>query len=139
MARGNPDNLRSAAQRKHADAVQRADRAINALVRDEGAVNFRAVARLADCSPDFLYRTLELRARIERLRRQPRRAERVTTPTASSACTSSVIRELAAQLADEKRRRREELAALQHALAAAQGELLELRRHSTNQHRQPQP
>jgi hypothetical protein len=39
-----------------------------------------------------------------------------------------VVRELAAQLADEKRRRRDEVAALETALAAAHGELLELRR-----------
>jgi hypothetical protein len=54
MPRGNPDNLRGAAQRKRAAATQRAEKAINALVRDGAAVNFRAVARVADCSPDFL-------------------------------------------------------------------------------------
>jgi hypothetical protein len=45
----------------------------------------------------------------------------------AGAATSNVARELAAQLADEKRRRREEVAALQAALAAAHGELLALR------------
>jgi hypothetical protein len=39
-----------------------------------------------------------------------------------------VVRELAAQLADEKRGLRDEVAALETALAAAHGELLELRR-----------
>lgn len=39
-----------------------------------------------------------------------------------------MIGELAAQLADEKRRCRHELAALKVALAAAHDELLELRR-----------
>ena len=38
---------------------------MNALVRDGEPVNFRAVARRADCSPDFLYRATDLRARIE--------------------------------------------------------------------------
>jgi len=47
---------------------------------------------------------------------------------AGAGSTSDVVRELAAQLADEKRRRREEVAALQAALAAAHGELLALRR-----------
>jgi hypothetical protein len=42
--------------------------------------------------------------------------------------TSAIVRALTAQLTDEKRRRREEVATLEAALAAAHGELLELRR-----------
>jgi hypothetical protein len=122
--RGNPDNLRAAAQRKHAAALGRAEQAVNALVRNGEPVSFRAVARLAECSPDFLYRTRPLRARIEQLRGQPRRIP-AKPPT---DLTSAIVRALAAQLADEKRRRREEVAALEAALAAAHGELLELRR-----------
>jgi Family of unknown function (DUF6262) len=126
--RGNPDNLRAAAQRKHHDAVARAERALHALVRDGEPVNFRAVARLADCSPDFLYRTPGLRTRIEQLRSEPRRATALANPTPAASSPSMVIRELAAQLADVKRRHRDEVAELQAALAAAHGELLELRR-----------
>jgi transglutaminase-like putative cysteine protease len=123
--RGNPDNLRAAAQRKHQAAVARAERALHALVRSGEPVSFRGVARLADCSPDFLYRTPQLRDRIEQLRAQPRCA---AAPEPPSSSTSAVVRELAAQLADEKRGRREEVAALEAALAMAHGELLALRR-----------
>jgi Family of unknown function (DUF6262) len=126
--RGNPDNLRAAAQRKHDNAVDRAQQAIRALVRGGEPVNFRAVARLADCSPDFLYRTPALRARIQQLRAQPRPADAATDITANVPANSMVIRELAAQLADEKRRHREDVAELEAALAAAQGELLQRRR-----------
>lgn len=126
--RGNPDNLRAAAQRKHQDAVDRAEHALRALVRDGDPITFRAVARLADCSPDFLYRTPGLRARIEQLRSHPRRAGAPANPVAPVESPSMVIRELAAQLADEKRRHRDEVAELETALAAAHGELLELRR-----------
>jgi hypothetical protein len=66
--RGNPGNLRAAARRKHEHAVNRAEQAIRALVRAQDPVSFRAVARLAECSPDFLYRTPQLRSRIEALR-----------------------------------------------------------------------
>ena len=128
--RGNPENLRAAARRKHHDAVDRAQRALHALVRDGESVNFRAVARLADCSPDFLYRTPVLRARIQQLRGQPRRAATTTDPPSTAPSTSAVIRELAAQLTEEKRRHREDVAELEAALAAAHGELLELRRMS---------
>jgi hypothetical protein len=127
--RGNPGNLRAAAQRKHDDAVARAERALRALVRDGEPVNFRAVARLADCSPDFLYRTPVLRARIQQLRAQPRRVVEPAGLIPAAPSTSAVIRELAAQLADEKRHHRDEVAELQAALAAAHGELLQLRRH----------
>lgn len=122
------ENLRAAAQRKHEHAVARAQRALHALVRDGEPVNFRAVARLADCSPDFLYRTPVLRERIQQLRARARRVNEPADPGSPPASTSAVIRELAAQLADEKRRHREDIDQLQAALAAAHGELLQLRR-----------
>jgi hypothetical protein len=126
--RGNPAALRAAAQRKHHEAVERAEQALRALIRTGEPINFRAVARLADCSPDFLYRTPALRARIEQHRSQPLRAAASANPGPAADSPSAVVRELAAQLADEKRRRRDEVAELETALAAAHGELLELRR-----------
>jgi hypothetical protein len=48
-----------------------------------------------------------------------------------------VIRELAAQLANAKRRHRKEVAALEAALAAAHGELLALRRRDAGGRFQP--
>jgi hypothetical protein len=98
-------------------------------VRDGARVNFRAVARVADCSPDFLYRTPALRERIEGLRATP--APDRPAPGGLDQSPSNVLRELAAQLADEKRRRRDEVAALKAALAAAHGELLALRRRAS--------
>lgn len=91
--RGNPDNLRAAARRKHEHAVNRAEQAIRALVRAQDPVSFRAVARLAECSPDFLYRTPQLRSRIEALRAEPRRT---APPPPSADSTSGVVRELRA-------------------------------------------
>ena len=99
MPRGNPDNLRTAAQRKRTDATGRAEKAINALVRDGAPVNLRTVARLAGCSPDFLYRTPGLRHRIQQLRQQP--PARSPAPDQPERSTSNVVRELTAQLADD--------------------------------------
>jgi hypothetical protein len=113
------------AQRKHHAAVERAEQALRAHIRSNKPITFRAVARLADCSADFLERTPALRARIEQHRSQRRRA---ANPAPAADSPSAVIRELAAQLDDEKRRRRDEVAELEAALAAAHGELLELRR-----------
>lgn len=130
--RGNTDNLRAAAQRKHQEAVERAEQALRALIRNNEPITFRAVTRLADCSPNFLYRTPALRDRITQLRARPRRPAANEMPAAHAHASSNVVRELAGQLADEKRRRREGVAALEAALATAHGELLELRRRAAS-------
>jgi hypothetical protein len=124
MAHGDP-SLGNVTRLNQKAVISDADANLNSIFR-RLPVSFRAVARLADCSPDFRCRTPSLRARIAQLRAQPRRAT-ASEPPARDESTSNVVRELAAQLAHEKRRRREAVAALQAALAAAHGELLALR------------
>jgi hypothetical protein len=125
MARGNPDNLRAAAQRKRTEATQRAEAALAKLVAGRQPVTFRGVAKAAGVSVDFLYRS-SLRPRIEELR--------ATAPIAATSAEqaprsdSQVVRALAAQLRELKRRHQEEITELRIALAAAHGENLELRR-----------
>ena len=129
MPRGNADNLRAAAQRKHDAATQRAETALNALIADGEPITFRGLAKTAGVSIDFLYRS-PLRARVEQLRGEqqrkppaPRKPDR--EPPASQ---SNVVRALSAQLSELKRHHRVELTRLEAALAAAHGENLELRR-----------
>jgi hypothetical protein len=138
MPRGNATNLRAAAQRKHQAALARATTALDALQRDGQQVTFRGLANTSGVSVDFLYRS-PLRPRIEELRaiqqRTPptRRAPEPELPPSQS----NVIRALTAQLTQLKREHRTEIARLQTALAAAQGENLELRRQLGRQHRAP--
>ncbi len=129
MPRGNAENLRSAAQRKHQAATGRASTALDALERDGQRVTFRGLAKSAGVSVDFLYRS-PLRARIEKLR-----AERDSAPPEPRsvelndvATRSNVVRALTAQIAELKQRHRAETEHLQAALAAAHGENLKLRR-----------
>ena len=131
MPRGNPDNLRAAAQRKRDAATQRAETALGTLIKTGEPITFRGLARTAGVSIDFLYRS-PLRARVEQLR-----ADQQRTPlgragrqpeTAPPASQSSVVRTLTGQLADLKRHHRAEITRLETALAAAQGENLQLRR-----------
>jgi hypothetical protein len=129
MPRGNPENLRAAAQRKHEAATQRAETALDALIAGGEPITFRGLAKTAGVSIDFLYRS-PLRARVEQLR-----AEQQHTPPAPREpepdrppSPSNVVRALTAQLAELKRHHRAEIARLEAALAAAQGENLELRR-----------
>jgi hypothetical protein len=67
VARGNPENLRAAAQRKHQAAIVRATATLDALERDGAPVSFRGLAKTAGVSVDFLYRSTP-RPRIEQLR-----------------------------------------------------------------------
>jgi len=136
MPRGNAENLRSAAQRKHQAAIARATTALEALERDGKPVTFRGLAKAAGVSVDFLYRS-PLRARIEKLRAEresappePRSVEISNTPT-----HSNVVRALTAQIAELRQRHRAETEHLQAALAAAHGENLELRRQLERQGR----
>jgi hypothetical protein len=129
MARGNPENLRAAAERKHNAAIARATTALDALEHDGTPVTFRGLAKAAGVSVDFLYRS-PLRARIEQLR-----TERDSAPPAprsvevsATATRSNVVRALTAQIVELKQRHRAENEHLRAALAAAQGENLELRR-----------
>lgn len=68
--------LRQAAQDKHQQAVQRAEAGIRKLIKEGEQINFRAVARAAGVSLDFLYAHTDLRKRIETLRGQQRAEDR---------------------------------------------------------------
>jgi len=76
VPRGNPDNLRAAAQRKRQAATERAQTALDALITAGEPITFRGLAKTAGVSIDFLYRS-PLRARVEQLR-----AEQQRTPPA---------------------------------------------------------
>ncbi|HEY5857322.1 MAG TPA: hypothetical protein VIW24_25650 [Aldersonia sp.] len=65
---------------------------------------------------------------VEQLRDQQRSTPPPAPDRADPDQPSSVVRTLTAQLAELKRRQREEAATLRHALEAAHGENLELRR-----------
>ena len=127
MARGNPENLRAAAQRKSHATITRAETALRRMIKNGEPITFRRVARTAGCSIDFLYDNPELRRRIEHLRSQQQK-QPAAAPADVQSDSSNVVRALTAQLAELRRRHREELDELRAALAAAHGENLELRR-----------
>lgn len=127
MSRGSPENLRAAARRKSEATIKRAETALRTMIKNGQAITFRGAARTADCSIDFLYGNAELRRRIEHLRAR----QQTKPPSPQSVDTtadSNVIRALSSQLAELRRRDREEIDGLHAALAAAHGENLELRR-----------
>jgi len=128
MPRGNPANLRAAARRKSQETQQRAECALRDMVKHGQRITFRGVARAAHCSEDFLYSHPDLRSRIEQLRGQQHAVARRPAVAPGEDSTSNVVRTLTAQLTDLRHRHHGEVAELREALAAAHGELLELRR-----------
>jgi hypothetical protein len=114
--------LRRAAQDKHAAATKRAEVALRTLIKSSAPVNFRAVATAAGVSVDFLYRHPELRQRIEHLR------ARQTSAPAPAPQPGPDDRGVVVTLTARLREARREVAELKAQLAAAHGELLQLRR-----------
>ncbi len=126
--RGNPDNLRQAAARKSAAARTRAEQGLHEMIRTGQPITFRGLAQTAGVSLDFLYRTPEIRKRVEQLRSQQQTAPPAVPERVDGDHPSSVIRTLTTQLTELRRRHRDEVNSLRQALEAAHGENLELRR-----------
>jgi hypothetical protein len=126
--RGNPGNLRQAAAAKSAAAKARAENGLTQMSRNGDPITFRSLARIAGVSLDFLYRTPEIRRRVEHLRAQQNARPSPPRIPADPDQPGSVIRTLTTQLTELKRRHRDEVNALKQALEAAHGENLELRR-----------
>jgi hypothetical protein len=133
---GNLANLQKAAASRTAAATARVEAALGRMLRAGQPVTFRGVAAAAPASLDFLYRNPAVRQRIERLRSQQaaRAAQRHDTGPGQPG---SVVAALTGQLADLKRRHREQIADLQRALEAAHGENLILRRRLGQQPHEP--
>jgi hypothetical protein len=129
---GNTANLRKAAAARTAAATVRAENTLVAMIKAGEPVTFRGLAARAGVSLDFLYRNAGIRARIEHHRTaRPGRQEPASGGTPAQDHASSVVRTLTAQLAELKRRHREETTALRQALEQAHGENLLLRRRLT--------
>jgi hypothetical protein len=126
--RGNPGNLRRAAAAKSAAAQARAEDGLEQMLRRGDPITFRGLAQTAGVSLDFLYRTSEIRSRVERLRARQPAAPPAPAQAPGRDQPASVIRTLTAQLTELKRRHRDEISTLRQALEAAHGENLELRR-----------
>lgn len=67
---GNPDGLRSAAEQKKNDALERTDKAISQMVKEGKKINFHTVAVAAGVSVAYLYKYDAIKQRIDQLRKQ---------------------------------------------------------------------
>ncbi len=68
--KGNPEGLRSAAEQKKNEALERTNKAISQMVKEGKKINFQTVAQEAGVSVAYLYKYEELKQRIDQLRKQ---------------------------------------------------------------------
>ena len=119
MPADNTSPLTTAARRRHELTRAKAIRALRELDRLGTPVTFQTVARTAEVSRSWLYAQPDIRAEIERLREQTRRAPSPPIPATQRASDASLLRRLTEahqrnrQLAEENQRLRRQLA---HAL-----------------------
>ena len=125
---GNLPNLQKATAARTATATARAEAALTAMIKAGEPVTFRGLAARAGVSLDFLYRNTAIRTRIEHHRSAPPRPQPAPAALPGQDLSASVVRTLTAQLAELRRRHREETTALRQALEQAHGENLLLRR-----------
>lgn len=127
--------LAEAARRRRQNAEKAVESALREARKQRQPVTFTGIAGAAGVSTDFIYRHPELRNQVEALRRArtgPTPSDASQDPDADAA-SSTLVRRLSQQLADLRRKHREEVFELRRALEAAHGELLVLRRgHSAN-------
>ena len=117
-------NLRGAAERKRRHAEARARDAIKTARKSGHPSTFRGIAEAAGVSPSFLYSHPEFRDQILRMRS-------ANTPTRSRAPKTRNEATITALLESARREKKQLLELneqLTRRLAAAHGELLELRR-----------
>ena len=117
--------LTAAAQAKSEAKTKAAEQGIRALVKRGEPITFQAVQREAGVSHAFLYGHPDLRGRIEHLRARTRPSQRPSPPTDSD---STLVLALTAQIAELKKRHRNDVQNLRDALEKAHGENLDLRR-----------
>lgn len=126
---GNLANLQKAAAARTAAATARTEAALDRMLRAGQPVTFRGLAAAAAVSLDFLYRNPAIRQHAEQLRaRQACTAPADRSPSTPPDQPGNVVAALTGELAELKRRHREQVAELQRALQAAHGENLLLRR-----------
>ncbi|MFE7747534.1 DUF6262 family protein [Streptomyces sp. NPDC057428] len=123
-----PEHLRQATCARTQEAENRARAALAELAKAGKPISFTAVARQAGVSTDFLYRSPDLRSRIERHRTKAGMAPSAAVDLAGDSSTSAAVRALSARLTRQQQVHHEEVTRLRRTLEAAHGENLDLRR-----------
>jgi Family of unknown function (DUF6262) len=118
------NGLRAAAAARTLNATERARRALVELHKRGETITFAGVAARANVSRQFLYTHPDIRAEIERLRREPQPPP-ARLPSRERASDESIRTRLRVAL-DDNNRLREEIAQMREELALTHGRVREL-------------
>lgn len=88
---GNPDGLRSAAEQKKNEALERTDKAIAQMVKQGEKINFHTVAVAAGVSVAYLYKYDAIKQRIDQLRKQQSPIKGIVQKQGSSEASKAAI------------------------------------------------
>lgn len=122
MRADNSRHIVAAARNRHENTRAKAIQALRGIDAAGAAVTFDAVARAAGVSRSWLYTQSDLRAEIERLRAEQRRASTDPVPARQRASDASLLRRLEAAT-ERNRRLSEENRQLRQQLARALGDV----------------
>lgn len=70
VANPNTEGLKAFAQKKKENTLQKVNETIQRLIKDKARINFNSVSMESGVTKTYLYNNLELRDRIETLRKQ---------------------------------------------------------------------
>lgn len=113
----NTEGLRQNAQKKRQEALDRTDEAIKQLIKEGRAVNFKTVAEVAEVSTAWLYKEPEIKSRIEHLRQQGSKKQKLVpiqqkATDASKDAKYQALKQRLQQVEAENRGLRDHLAAI---------------------------
>jgi multidrug efflux pump subunit AcrB len=83
----NTEGIKAAAQKKRQDSLDKTDKAVKELIKNQKPITFESVAQAAGVTRQWLYNQPDLRSRIETLREQ--QSPKKAIPKSQSASDSS--------------------------------------------------
>ena len=120
MHKRNTHGIKAAANKKREAAIERTEKAISTLIKEQTAINFNTVSRAANVSTSWLYGEPELCDRIKFLRQQGKSKKQSPKIRASDASKDAMIR----TLKDKNKQLRNDVKALKLELERAYGKML---------------
>ncbi|MDZ8056568.1 MAG: DUF6262 family protein [Aulosira sp. ZfuCHP01] len=112
----NVEGLRGNAQRKRQEAFDKVEQGIRQLLKEKQVINFNTVAKASGVSKAWLYKEPEIKARIEHLRDNHSKAEKVPpkqrTSDASKDAIIKTLKERIKKIEAENRGLRDQLEAV---------------------------
>ena len=109
----NTSGMVKAAKKKREAAIERTDKAIKQLIKENQPINFHSVAKAANVSVPWLYKEIEIKERIQQLREQQRLKVKLDegrkTSTASKDAIIATLKKKIKQQDEEIKQLREQL------------------------------